>query len=149
MAKTYFGSTLVSGSGTLTEALDGGFVVLTKSVALTTTADGLAVSASVQIPAGSQLLDIFVDKVVAQVVGGGTATTLPVTVGTAAAGTQYVTAVDMFTTVRAAPVFTSAQLLAMSDVGTNTSVFVTADANGTIVTTQGVLRLSVVYAQKL
>jgi len=37
----------------------------------------------------------------------------------------------------------------MSDVGTNQSVVVTVDPNGTIATTQGVYRLTVVYAQKV
>jgi len=149
MAITYIGSTLKTGSGSLTESADGGFVVVSKTVAVTSTADGLAASASITLPASSQIIDFYVDKVVAQAVGGGTATTLPVTVGTAAAGTQYMTAVDMFTTVRAAQVFTTAQLLAMADIGTNQSVFVTVDPNGTVSTTQAVIRLTVVYAQKV
>jgi hypothetical protein len=37
----------------------------------------------------------------------------------------------------------------MSDIGTNTSVVVTLDPDGTISTTQGVIRLTVVYAQKV
>jgi hypothetical protein len=37
----------------------------------------------------------------------------------------------------------------MSDVSTNQSVVVTMDPNGTISTTQGVYRLTVVYAQKV
>jgi hypothetical protein len=56
---------------------------------------------------------------------------------------------DLFTNVRAAPTLTVAQVLAMSDIGTNQSVVVTVDPNGTISTTQAVIRLSVVYAQKV
>jgi len=149
MAITYIGSTLKTGSGTLTESADGGFVVVSKTVTVSSTADGLPASASLTLPASSQIIDFYVDKVVTQVVGAGTATTLPVTVGTAAAGTQYMTAVDLFTNVRAAQVFTVAQLLAMSDIGTNQSVFVTVDPNGTVVTTQATIRLTVVYAQKV
>lgn len=149
MAKTYFGSTLTSGSSANSETTDGGFVVLTKTVTATTTAGGLAVSSTLTLPANSQILDYYVDKTVAQVVGGGSATTLPVTVGTVAAGTQYMSSVDLFTNVRAAPTLTSAQVLAMADITTNQSVVMTVDANGTISTTQAVVRLTVVYAQKV
>ena len=149
MAKTYFGSTLTSGSSANSETTDGGFVVLTKTVTATTTADGLAVSSTLTLPASSQILNYYVDKTVAQVVGGGSATTLPVTVGTVAAGTQYMSSVDLFTNVRAAPTLTSAQVLAMADITTNQSVVMTVDANGTISTTQAVVRLTVVYAQKV
>jgi len=45
--------------------------------------------------------------------------------------------------------FTTAQVAAMDDVVLNTNVYITADPNGTIVTTQGVYRLTVVYAQKV
>jgi hypothetical protein len=37
----------------------------------------------------------------------------------------------------------------MADVGTSTGIYITADPNGTIVTTQGVYRLTVIYAQKV
>ena len=49
---------------------------------------------------------------------------------------------------RVALSFTTAQTAAMADIGANTSVVVTVDPNGTISTTQGVFRLTVVYAQK-
>ena len=149
MAITYIGSTLKTGSGTLTEATDGGFVVVSKTVTVTTTADGLAASATLTLPAYSQIIDFYVDKPVTQAVGGGTATTLPVTVGTAAAGTQYMASTDMFSTARAVPTLTVAQVLAMSDIGTNQSVVVTVDPNGTVSTTQAVIRLTVNYAQKV
>ena len=83
------------------------------------------------------------------VVGGGTATTVPITIGTAAAGTQYLSATDCISGGRAALTFTAAQLTAMSDVGSNTSVVMTVDPNGTVSTTQGVYRLTVVYSQKV
>ncbi len=148
MAQTYFGSALRSGSGTLTDTTDGGFVVLMQTSTVTTNADGTASSTSVVIPSGSQIVDIFIDQVQNEVVGGGTATAINATVGTAAAGTQYVSATDVIGGGRAALTFTAAQLAAMADVGTNTSVFLTVDPNGTISTTQGIYRFTVVYAQK-
>jgi hypothetical protein len=149
MAQTYFGSTLRAGSGTLTDTTDGGFVVMTQTTTVTTAAAGTATSATITLPASSQIIDFVADMVVNEAVGGGTATTIPMTIGTAAAGTQYVSSTDVFAGGRIALTFTAAQLLAMSDIGTNTSVVVTLDPNGTIVTTQGVIRLTVVYAQKV
>jgi hypothetical protein len=145
LSHTYFGSTLIAGSA-LTEATNGGYVVLEQSISLTTTADGLAVSGSVSLPAGSQILNFFVDTLTAPVAGAGTATTAPITIGTAAAGTQYLSATDAFTGGRAALTFTAAQLTAMLNIGNNTSVFATVDPNGTISTTQGVFQVTVIYS---
>jgi len=84
-----------------------------------------------------------------EAVGGGTATAINATLGTAAAGTQYLSATDVIGGGRAALTFTAAQLLAMSDIGSNTTLYFTIAPNGTISTTQGVYRLTVVYAQKV
>ena len=149
MAQTYFGSTLRAGSGTLTDTVDGGFVVMTQTSTVTTVAAGTAVSVTEVLPASSQILQIFVDQTVDEVVGGGTATAIAATVGTVAAGTQYISSTNIFTGGRLAPTLTTAQLLAMSDIGTNTNVVLTIAPNGTISTTQGVYRLTVVYAQKV
>lgn len=149
MAQTYFGSALRSGSGTLTDSTDGGFVVLSQTSTVTTNADGSASSVTEVLPAGSQIINIFVDTMVTPVVGGGTATTCPITIGTAAAGTQYLSATNAIAGGRIALSFTTAQCAAMADIGNNTSVVMTVDPNGTISTTQGVYRLTVVYAQKV
>jgi hypothetical protein len=149
MSQTYFGSTLRAGSGTLTDTVDGGFVVMSQTTTVTTAAAGTATSATVTIPAYSQIIDFIVDGTVVAVAGAGTATTVPVTIGTAAAGTQYLSATDAIAGGRIALAFTAAQVAAMADVTTNQSVVITADPNGTISTTQGVYRLTVVYAQKV
>lgn len=149
MAQTYFGSTLRAGSGSLTDTVDGGFVVMMQSSTVTTVAAGTAVSVTEVLPASSQIINIFIDQVVDEVVGGGTATQIAATVGTAAAGTQYVSSTNVIGGGRAALTFTTAQLLAMADIGNNTNVVMTIAPNGTISTTQGVYRLTVVYAQKV
>jgi hypothetical protein len=149
MAQTYFGSTLRAGSGTLTDTTDGGFVVLSQTTTVTTASAGTATSASVTIPAYSQIINFLVDTVQDESVGGGTATAIAMTIGTAAAGTQYVSSTDVIGGGRIALTFTAAQLAAMADVTTNQSVFITVDPNGTISTTQGIYRLTVVYAQKV
>jgi hypothetical protein len=149
MAQTYFGSTLRAGSGTLTDTVDGGYVVMMQTTTVTTAAAGTATSASVTIPASSQIANFFVDTVQDEVVGGGTATAIAMTIGTAAAGTQYVSSTDVIGGGRIALTFTAAQLAAMADIGANQSVYITVDPNGTISTTQGIYRLTVVYAQKV
>lgn len=149
MAQTYFGSTLRSGTDALSDATDGGYVVLEQTTTVTTVSAGTAVSSTITIPASSQIVSFFIDCTTLPVVGGGSATTVPITIGTAAAGTQYLSATDCISGGRAALTFTAAQLTAMSNVGTNQSVVMTVDPNGTISTTQGVYRLTVVYAPKV
>jgi len=149
MAQTYFGSTVRAGSGTLTDSVDGGYTVLTQTTTVATVAAGTATSASVFLPASSQIISFNVDTVQDEVVGGGTATAIAMTIGTAAAGTQYVSSTDVIGGGRIALTFTAAQLAAMADIGTNQSVFITVDPNGTVSTTQGIYRLTVVYAQKV
>ena len=149
MSQTYFGSTLRTGSGTLTDTTDGGFVVVSQTTTVTTAAAGTATSATLTLPASSQIINFFVDTVQDEVVGAGTATAIAMTIGTAAAGTQYVSSTDVFAGGRATLSFTAAQLAAMADIGANQSVVITVDPNGTIVTTQGIVRLTVVYAQKV
>ena len=149
MAQTYFGSTVRAGSTALTDTVDGGFMVLSQTTTVATVAAGTATSATITLPASSQILNFFVDTVTDEVVGGGTATAIAMTIGTAAAGTQYVSSTDVFAGGRIALSFTAAQLTAMSDIGTSQNVVITVDPDGTISTTQGVYRLTVVYSQKI
>ena len=95
------------------------------------------------------IINFFIDCTTTPVVGGGTATAVNATIGTAAAGTQYLSATDVIAGGRAALTFTAAQLTAMEDVNNNTTIAFTVDPNGTVSTTQGVYRLTVVYAQKV
>jgi len=145
---TYFGSTVKTGSGTLTEATDGGFVVVSQTTTVTTVAAGTAVTSTLTLPADSQIIDFKLDTIQDEAVGGGTATAINATIGTAAAGTQYLSATDVIGGGRIALAFTTAQCAAMDDIGTNTTVAFTVDPNGTISTTQGIYRLTVIYAQK-
>lgn len=146
MAQTYIGSTLRTGSDTLTDTVDGGYVVVSQTGTVTTVAAGTATSVSFTLPAYSQIIDFFVDMVT--VPSFGTATTVPVTIGTAASGTQYLSATDASLVGRTVLTFTAAQLTSMSDIGATQTVVFTADPNGTIAS-QGVFRLTIIYAQKV
>jgi hypothetical protein len=144
LTHTYFGSTLTAGSA-LTEATNGGYVVLEQVISLTSVADGTAVSGSISIPANSQIIEFYADMLT--VPSFGTATKVDLTIGTAAAGTQYLSATDVTLVGRTALTFTAAQLTAMSNVGNNTSVVATIDPNGTVAS-QGLFQVTVVYAMK-
>lgn len=146
MAQTYIGSTVRAGSDTLTDTVDGGFMVLAQTTTVTTVAAGTAVSSTITIPAQSQIIDLIIDMVT--VPSFGTATKVDATIGTAAAGTQYLSATDVTLVGRTALAFTAAQLTSMSNVGTNQNVVITVDPDGTVAS-QGTFRLTVVYAQKV
>lgn len=146
MAQTYIGSTLRTGTDSLTDTVDGGYVVVSQTGTVTTVAAGTATSVSFTLPAYSQIIDFFVDMVT--VPSFGTATTVPVTIGTAASGTQYLSATDASLVGRTVLTFTAAQLTSMSNIGATQTVVFTADPNGTIAS-QGVFRLTIIYAQKV
>ena len=81
-----------------------------------------AVSSTIVLPKNSQIIAIYADTTVAWTASGA----VNLTAGTAAAGTQYITAVDLKTVTRGNPTLTAAQLLAMNNIGTNTSLVLTA-----------------------
>lgn len=148
------GTTHLSGplkTGTKFAGEDGanqGYAVLQQSVALAQ--DGTNdVSATVYVPAGSRLIDIVVDVLTAF----DSATSAVLSVGTAAAGTQYAGSVDVkAATGRIRPTFTAAQLAAMSNVSvlgvealTPAPVVFTITPTGA--TTAGYVQATLIYAQ--
>ena len=74
------------------------------------------------------------------------ATSAIITIGTAAAGTQYVGSINAKTAGRAAITFTAAQLTAMLNVGTNTAVVITVTPVGA--TTAGAVTVTAFYVQQ-
>ena len=128
-----------------------GNVLLTQSTSITQNSTN-AVSSTLYIPAGSRIVDIVVDVLTA--FNSGTSATL--SVGTAAAGTQYASGVDVKTaTGRIRPTFTAAQLAAMngvsvlgvsSPIAAPGPVVVTVTPSGA--TSAGYVVVTVVYAQQ-
>ena len=112
-----------------------------------------AVSATFYIPATSQLVDILVDPIVAF----DSATSAVLSVGTAAAGTQYASGVDVKgSTSRVRPTFTLTQLTNMAATATDATVSplagtptstVVATVTPTGATTAGQVRVTLIYAQ--
>jgi len=149
------GTTTFSGpvrSGTLktgeTNGPNLGYAVLEQETSITQNSTN-AVSSTLYIPAGSKIVNIVVDVLTA--FNSGTSAVL--SVGTAAAGTQYASGVDVKTaTGRITPTFTAAQLAAMSNVSvlgvaapTTAPVVVTVTPTGA--TSAGYVRVTVIYAQ--
>jgi hypothetical protein len=147
MATTYFQGAIKTGSGfseqqgaTAVAASDTGYITQAKSVTVQA-ATAASVDATIVLPPNSQILDFLCDSTVAW-----TATTASLTIGTAAGGAQYVTGFDVKTVTRGpTAAFTAAQLLAMSNITTNTSVFIRVASTGANAT--GTTTVTVRYIQ--
>ena len=131
-------------SGTLEAGVTGGsnigLALLSQTTLLGFDAT-LVQSASFNIPANSQIHRIDCDVLTAY----DSATSATLSVGTAAAGTQYVSSVNAKTTGRAAPTLSAAQLTNMANTTTNTSVVATVTSVGQ--PTVGSVRITIVYIQ--
>lgn len=133
---TYMQGALKSGTGPSEYGTDVGYAVFTEQATLQA-ASAATVDATIVIPKGAQILSIQVDNTVAWTATGA----VTFTAGTASAGTQYITSIDLKTATRGAPTLTAAQLTAMNNVGSNTSIVCTAttasgaNATGTTIVT--------------
>jgi hypothetical protein len=128
------------GTGLDNTGTDTGYVVQSKSVTLAQNGAN-NVNATVVLPANSQIVNIVADITTAY----NSATSATLTVGTAAAGTQYVTSIDAKTGGRASYTFSATQVSAMANIGTNTSVVATVAPSGA--TSLGAARVTVSYVQ--
>lgn len=106
-------------------------------------ATAAAVTNSVNIPANASILDFIIDQ--SLVTTGGTAINL--TAGISAAGVEYIASTDIKTTVRLRPTYTAAHLIAMRDIGANTTVYVQITPTATAVTA-GVTIVTIQYVQR-
>jgi len=150
MAATHFSGPVLSGDLQQgeTNGPNQGFAVLTQSTAIAQNST-TAVSSTIYIPAGSQIIDFNIDVLTA--FNSGTSATL--TIGTSAGGTQYVSGVNAKTAGRASITFSAAQLAAMSGVtvlgaaaATSAPVVVTVTPVGA--TSAGYVEVTIIYAQQ-
>jgi len=142
MARTTWSGPLASGDkdAGVSGGSNIGLVVLSQTATISFDAT-LVQSTTFNLPVGSQILNIVPDVLTAY----NSASSATLTVGTAAAGTQYAGSVNAKTAGRAAPTFSAAQLLAMSDIGTNTSVVATVTSVGQ--PTAGSVVVTLTYVQ--
>lgn len=150
MAATHFSGPVLSGdlqSGD-TNGPNQGYAVLTQSTSIAQNST-TAVSSTLYIPVGSQILNFNIDVLTAF----NSATSATLSIGTAAAGTQYVGSVNAKTAGRASITFTAAQLAAMNGVSivgaaaaTSAPVVVTVTPVGA--TSAGYVEVTIIYAQQ-
>jgi hypothetical protein len=112
---------------------------LVQSTTLTQNGADANVSGTLYLPASAKIIDIIVDNLTVF----DSATSATVSVGTAAAGTQYASGVNAKTAGRIRPTFTSAQLTTMNGISTNTTLVATVTVVGA--TTAGITKVSIVY----
>lgn len=151
MGATHLSGPLITGdlqSGE-TNGPNQGAVVLAQTTSITQNST-TAVSATLYIPAGSIIVDWDIDVLTAF----NSATSATLSIGTAAAGTQYVSGVNVkAATGRIAPTLTAAQLAAMNGVSvlgvaapTTAPVVVTVTPVGA--TSAGYVVVTILYVQQ-
>lgn len=133
--------------GTFTQQSDGvnhsdlGLAVLGQSATLTQNGADTNVDAIIYLPANAQILDFLNDNLTVW----DSATSATLSAGTSAGGTQYFGSVNGKTAGRQAPSYSSAQLTAMSNIGTNIAVYLRMTVVGA--TTAGITKVTVRYIQ--
>ena len=150
MTATHFSGPVLAGDLQRgeTNGPNEGFVVLTQNTSITQNST-TAVSSTLYIPVGSQIINFNIDVLTAF----NSATSATLSIGTAAAGTQYVGSVNAKTAGRASITFTAAQLAAMNGVSivgaaaaTSAPVVVTVTPVGA--TSAGYVEVTIIYAQQ-
>ena len=135
---SYFQGAVKSGDNA-SETATGVGTALFSQTALVNFDTDLVQEAVFTLPVNAQIVDIVVDVLIAY----NSATSATITAGSASAGTQYGGAIDGKTAGRVSPTFSAAQLAAMNDIGTSTSLYVTATSVGQ--PTAGQFRATVIY----
>lgn len=128
--------------GTSAGYSDQGVCEMTQTVILTQNSTS-NVTASLWVPQNSQLVDFLIDNLTVW----DSATSATLSIGNAAAGTQYVGSINAKTAGRQAPTYTSAQLTAMANVTTNVQLFIQVTVVGA--TTAGITQVTLRYIQIL
>jgi hypothetical protein len=138
MAQSTFGGPMRvgdKGSGTLKNV---GTPLLSQSTRIAQNSTN-AVSKTLYLPKAAIIVDVIVDNLTAW----NSATSAVLTIGTAAAGTQYASGVDTKVAGRVRPTFTAAQLTAMASIGSTTPVVATVTPAGA--TSAGDTKVTILY----
>jgi hypothetical protein len=138
---TYLTGPLQLGTGLDNTAAATGYVMQSQTGLITFDAT-LVQNLSFTIPANSQITDIYVDVLTAY----NSATSATLSAGTATGGTTYLSGINAKTAGRASNAFSAAQLAAIDDIGSTTTLVATVTSVGQ--PTAGQARVTVVYAQK-
>jgi hypothetical protein len=144
---TYFTGPLEVGTAASNDTVTGkGYGVLAQTVLINFTAEAGGgsdnVDSTLTLPANAQILVFYTDTLTAW----DSVTSAGLTVGNTAGGTEYCASVDVKSAGREAPTLTDAQLAAMDDIGSNTTVHIRVAQVGN--TTAGQARVTCLYAMK-
>lgn len=135
---TYQQGALKAGEGASEVVSGTGYAVFSQS-AVNAGVATLTQNITFVLPKNAQIVAFFIDVLTAY----DSATSATLSIGSAPAGTQYVSGVNAKTAGRAAPTLSAAQLLAASDITTNTTVYATVTSVGQ--PTAGSVRVTVQY----
>ncbi len=142
MAQTTWSGPLASGDRNAGESGGPNIGLATLSQTALINFDATLVqNATFNIPAGSQIVDFYVDVLTQY----DSATSATLSAGTTSGGTQYLSAINVKTAARRPNAFSAAQLAAMDDVGTNRTVVATVTSVGQ--PTAGQVRVTMLYVQ--
>jgi hypothetical protein len=142
MSQTTWSGPLASGDKNAGEAggPNIGLAVLSQTVLINFDAT-LVQDATVNMPAGSQIVQTIVDVLTQY----NSATSATLSIGTSTGATTYASGVNAKTGVRVLPTQTAAQLAAMANIGTTTTVTATVTSVGQ--PTAGQVRVTYLYVQ--
>lgn len=138
---TYMTGPFQTGTGLDATGQDTGTVALSQTALINFDAT-LVQNATFKLPAGAQIVDFFVDVLTAY----DSASSATLSAGTTSGGTQYLSSINVKTAARRPNAFSAAQLAAMANVGSNTSVVATVTSVGQ--PTAGSVRVTLLYVQK-
>lgn len=138
---TYLTGPLELGTGLDNTGADTGYVVQSQTALIGFDAT-LVQNATFTLPAGTQIVDFYVDVLTAY----DSATSATLSAGVTSGGTEYLNGINVKTTGRKSNAFSAAQLAAIDDIGTSTSLVATVTSVGQ--PTAGSVRVTVLYAQK-
>ncbi len=138
---TYLTGPLELGTGLDNTGADTGYVVQSQTALIGFDAT-LVQNATFALPAGAQIVDFYVDVLTAY----DSATSATLSAGVTSGGTEYLNGINVKTTGRKSNAFSAAQLAAIDDIGTSTSLVATVTSVGQ--PTAGSVRVTVLYAQK-
>ena len=130
MSRTTFSGPVKSGTNRYSPYKNVGTTIITQQTAFTFDAT-LVQSVTLYVPSASKIINVFVDVITAY----NSATSATLTMGKTAAGTEYVSGVNVKTAARTTPTFTAAQLTNMQSTPVDVSAANSQQSSSALVVT--------------
>ena len=130
MSRTTFSGPVKSGTNRYSPYKNVGTTIITQQTPFTFDAT-LVQSVTLYVPSGSKIINVFVDVITAY----NSATSATLTMGKTAAGTEYVSGVNVKTAARTTPTFTATQLTNMQSTPVDVSAANSQQSSSALVVT--------------